>query len=118
MYANGTGVPEDRDKAEALYRKACDAGDSSSCDALKVASIRPCSNTAKLSLGLVKRQVGKLLGDPILSAMAQCGGAKGVKRWPCETLTYQCTDASGTGARVEVVFGYDQAQSWSVQTVP
>jgi TPR repeat protein len=35
LYASGRGVRTDRDRALALYRKACDAGMSLGCDAAK-----------------------------------------------------------------------------------
>ncbi len=77
-----------------------------------VPTAKECSNTTKLRIGLGKDGVRKLLGDPLTSTMAQCGGAPGVKRWACETVTYRCL--LGQEYRfVDVVYGLDRAQTWS-----
>ncbi|SRR5712692_7414622 len=79
-----------------------------------VPSAKECGNTTKLHIGLGKDRVRSLLGDPVISTMAQCGGAPGVKRWACETVTYRCL--LGQEYRfVDVVYGLDKAQSWSFE---
>lgn len=50
----------------------------------------PCGASTRLQMGLSKRQVARILGEPSGSRMETCGGAPGVRRWQCETLWYKC----------------------------
>lgn len=53
-FLRGLGVPSDTERAKALFKKACDAGDKGGCDALRkggaapgVATSRPNSSPAQ-----------------------------------------------------------------------
>ena len=116
-YRAGMGIELSRPAAIDYYTRACKLMKQEPCDALLEmhAETMPCRNSTRLTLGLTKASVAKLLGDPTLSQMDTCGGAKGVKRWPCETVSYRCALEDGQDAVAKVIYGFNLASSWSVE---
>jgi hypothetical protein len=79
-----------------------------------VARLALCREVTKLKIGLTKKGVSKLFGEPTYSRMHTCGGASGVKPWSCEQVTYQCRqNENSTGpSTVSVWYNGDRVNSW------
>lgn len=65
----------------------------------------PCGASTRLQMGLSKRQVARILGEPNGSRMDTCGGAPGVRRWQCETLSYGCEGGGSIRVTYDREFG-------------
>lgn len=73
-----------------------------------------CKDTIKLKVGMSKKQTAKIFGEPTYSRMQSCGGAKGVKRWSCEQLTYVCRNArdSKDTSTISIWYGGSRVNHW------
>jgi len=70
-----------------------------------------CKDITKLRLGMTKKRVSKLFGEPTYSSMMTCGGLLG-KPWPCEQLSYPCRSSSDFNSSIHVTYDHDRVNSW------